>query len=220
MTTVTLHLGDCLEYMRTMQDKSVDFCFTDPPYNVKKNYGEYKDDLPESDYLSWIEKIIDEIKRVSVKSCIYVPQKYIRRYWWMLGDDFRQIVLTYSPEGAIRWGFVNQFSSLLTNAYPIGRVKNVWHNCQIPGLGWFFREDNFEHPGYTSEDITTRAINGFTRQGETVFDPFSGTGTTGKICVLSDRNFIGVEQESRWYAIAQRRIRDAQAQPNLFEAQP
>ena len=32
--TVELHLGDCLEVMRSMPDKSVDFCFADPPYEL------------------------------------------------------------------------------------------------------------------------------------------------------------------------------------------
>ena len=39
--TYTLHLGDCLEYMKTMPDKSVDAVITDPPYGiaVKTNYA-------------------------------------------------------------------------------------------------------------------------------------------------------------------------------------
>ena len=214
--TSQLYLGDCLDIMRTMPDKSVDFVFTDPPYNVRKDYGTYKDNLSDADYLAWSTTIIGEIKRVARAACIFVPQKYIRFWWYLLGDDYRQIVLSYSPEGAIRWGFINQFSSLLTNAKPIGRVKNVWHNCQMPGLGYFFRENNYGHPGYTSEDITSRVIASFTNEGDTILDPFMGSGITGVACAKTGRNFIGIEIDPGYFEIAQRRIHDAEQQPLLF----
>ncbi len=217
MSSVKLYLGDCIEVMKSIPSGSVDFCFTDPPYNVGKNYGEYKDNLPEAEYVTWIKSVLSEIKRVARKVCIFVPQKWTRLFWWELGDDYHQIILTYSPEGAIRWGFVNQHSSLLTNATPLQRTKNVWHNCQMAGLGWFFKENNFGHPGYTSEDITGRVIASFTLPGQTVLDPFSGTGTTAVMCIRMNRNFIGCEKEKHWYLLAKSRIKQAQAQLSLFE---
>ncbi len=219
MAEVKLFLGDCLEIMQTMPDKSVDFCFTDPPYNVGKDYGTYKDNLPDDKYLEWIGEIIFQIKRIARAACFFVPQKYFLQYWSMLGPGYKQIILSYSPEGAIRYGYVNQFSSLLCDARPTGYVKNVWHNCQMTGLGWFFRENTFGHPGYTSEDVTRRVINAFTRPGETVFDPFSGTGTTLSVCQETERNAIGIELDREWYLLSQRRIKEAQMQPTLFETE-
>ena len=40
---VELHLGDCLEVMRSMPDKSVDAVITDPPYGLNINYSSYID---------------------------------------------------------------------------------------------------------------------------------------------------------------------------------
>jgi DNA modification methylase len=54
-------------------------------------------------------------------------------------------------------------------------------------------------------------------QGATILDPFMGSGTTGVACVKTGRNFIGVEIDPTYYAIAERRIHDAQQQPPLFE---
>ena len=133
----------------------------------------------------------------------------------MLGPDYRQIILSYSPEGAFRFGFVNQFSSILTNAKPVIKTKNVWHNTQMPGLGYFFKENNFDHPGYTSQDITGRVIKSFTVPGQTIIDIFSGTGTTAVDCVKYERNFIGCEQEEKWYQLSLERIHDAQQQMRL-----
>ena len=65
MSNIELHNMDCLEFMRTMPDKSVDLAFVDPPYNVGKDYGDYKDNLSGEDYFSWCETWIAELKRVS-----------------------------------------------------------------------------------------------------------------------------------------------------------
>jgi DNA modification methylase len=58
----------------------------------------------------------------------------------------------------------------------------------------------------------------FTDAGDIVLDPFMGSGTTGVACVRTGRSFIGIEIDPTYYAIAQRRIAEAQAQPSLLDA--
>jgi DNA modification methylase len=53
--------------------------------------------------------------------------------------------------------------------------------------------------------------------GETVLDPFMGSGTTGVACVKTGRNFIGIEIDPTYFAIAEKRIADAQLQMPLFD---
>lgn len=48
-----------------------------------------------------------------------------------------------------------------------------------------------------------------------MLDPFLGSGTTGKMAVLLNRHFIGIEIAQEYLDIAERRIADAQAQPTL-----
>ncbi|MFA7254041.1 MAG: DNA methyltransferase [Patescibacteria group bacterium] len=214
--TTQLIFGDCTSELQKIPDNSIDFCWTDPPYNVGKDYGNYKDNVSDAQYLDWCTKWINQLKRITNNNiAVYVPTKYILEYWNMLGSDYRQIILSYSPEGAFRFGFVNQFSSILTNAKPVIKTKNVWHNTQMPGLGYFFKENNFDHPGYTSQDITGRVIKSFTGPGQSVIDPFCGTGTTGVECVKYERSFTGIEQEQKWFDLAERRIHDAQQQMRL-----
>lgn len=55
------------------------------------------------------------------------------------------------------------------------------------------------------------------RVGETVFDPFMGSGTTGVACALLGRRFVGCEIEPRYFDEACRRIEAAYRQPRLFE---
>jgi len=199
--------GDCLEVMRGMPNRSVDFSWFDPPYNVGKKYGIWNDKLPDEVYLEYVSEWVKEVKRISGNHCaIYIPTKYKLKWWSILGDDYREIILSYSPSGAIRYGFSNQFSTILCNVKPIQYTKNVWHNCQMSALGWFFKENNFGHPGYTSEDITKRVLSAFTKSGQIILDPFLGSGTTAVACKELGRKYIGIEISPEYCEIARRRI--------------
>jgi site-specific DNA-methyltransferase (adenine-specific) len=44
--------GDCLELLKQMPDNSVDITFADPPFNLKKGYNSYKDNLKLQEYLN------------------------------------------------------------------------------------------------------------------------------------------------------------------------
>jgi site-specific DNA-methyltransferase (adenine-specific) len=57
--------GDCLELFKTIPDNSIDMCFADPPFNLKKKYTSYKDNLELQEYLNWCEKWIAEMVRVT-----------------------------------------------------------------------------------------------------------------------------------------------------------
>ena len=200
--------GDCLEVMKKMPDNSVNLIWTDPPYNVGKNYKKSNDNLKDKEYLNWMKEVILELKRVSNNQiAMMVPHKYYLDIWKLLGKDYRQIILSYSPEGAIRFSFVNQFTGILTNIKPVRYCKNVWHNCQMPGLGWFFREENYGHPGYTSEDITSRVINNFSKEKDLILDPFMGTGTTAVMAKKLGRNYLGIELNPEYIKIAEDRLR-------------
>jgi len=53
-------------------------------------------------------------------------------------------------------------------------------------------------------------------QGGTVLDPFTGSGTTGMVCMREGRQFTGIELNPEYFEIAQRRIVEASAQKSLF----
>lgn len=216
MSDVKLYLGDCLEIMRTMQDKSVDFGFVDPPYNVGKDYGTYKDNLYENDYFDWCIEWLSELKRICKTFAVYPPKKHLLWFWNQI-PDHHQIICAWSPEGAIRNNFIHQYVPLLVPNKPIKRIKDHWWNVQVSGMGYFYKEEKFNHPGQTSLDITGRVIDSFTVSGETILDCFMGVGTSGYWSVKHERNFIGIEIDPTYYAIAEKRIKDAQAQPLLFE---
>lgn len=66
-----------------------------------------------------------------------------------------------------------------------------------------------EHPCQFPVAIPSRLIRALTNENDRVLDPFMGSGTTGVAAVLTKRNFIGIELNSDYVAIAKERIKQA-----------
>jgi len=74
-----VHLGDCIEIMKTLPDKSVDLIFADPPFNIGIKYDVYNDNIPYEDYYNWSKSWIKEAYRLLKNNgTIYVA----------IGDEF------------------------------------------------------------------------------------------------------------------------------------
>ena len=62
------------------------------------------------------------------------------------------------------------------------------------------------HPTQKPVALMEYLIRTYTQEGETVLDNCMGSGTTGVACVNTNRNFIGIEQDAKYFAIAEQRI--------------
>ncbi|MGI8556205.1 MAG: DNA-methyltransferase [Pyrinomonadaceae bacterium] len=94
--------GDCLELFKAIPDESIDVTFADPPFNLKKKYTGTKDSLALQDYLSWCEKWIAEMVRVTKPSgSIFVHNipKWLTYYAGFLNDqaDFKHWISWDAP---------------------------------------------------------------------------------------------------------------------------
>ena len=78
-----------------------------------------------------------------------------------------------------------------------GRRFNVWK---------YPRSTFREHPATFPEQLANDHILSWSNEGDTVFDPFTGSGTTGKMAKLTGRNFIGCEIDKEYFDIATKRI--------------
>lgn len=72
------------------------------------------------------------------------------------------------------------------------------------------------HPTQKPVELMSQLIAASTKEGDTVLDPFMGSGTTAIACIREKRNFIGFELNKEYYDKACKRIRLEQAQPVLF----
>jgi site-specific DNA-methyltransferase (adenine-specific) len=77
------------------------------------------------------------------------------------------------------------------------------------------KNDATKHPTQKPIDLCAYLIETYSKPGDTILDPFMGSGTTGVACVMTNRNFIGIEIDPGYYEIAKKRIAVAQMQPNL-----
>jgi site-specific DNA-methyltransferase (adenine-specific) len=73
------------------------------------------------------------------------------------------------------------------------------------------------HPSEKPLDLYQYLVLTYTNPGDTVLDLAMGSGTTGEACVRLGRNFVGIERDLTYFEIAEKRIREAEAQPALFQ---
>jgi DNA modification methylase len=83
-----------------------------------------------------------------------------------------------------------------------GVRTNVW---EYP-VGFADCSDKTDHPAPFPEPLARDHILSWSNEGDTVLDPMMGSGTTGKMAVLNNRNFIGIEIAAEYFQIAERRI--------------
>jgi DNA modification methylase len=73
------------------------------------------------------------------------------------------------------------------------------------------------HPAPFPEQLAEDHIISWSNEGDIVFDPFMGSGTTGKMALLNGRNFIGMELDDGYFEIAKERIQKALAEKAVCE---
>ena len=81
-----------------------------------------------------------------------------------------------------------------------GQRFNVW---DMPAQK--SRKDT-RHPAPFPEPLARDHILSWSNPGDVVLDPFLGSGTTGKMAVLTGRDFIGIEREAKYFEIARERL--------------
>ena len=93
----------------------------------------------------------------------------------------------------------------------IGMRFNIWN---IPPVR---NSDEYTgHPAQFPEQLARDHVLSWSNEGDTVLDPFMGSGTTGVVCKQTNRNFIGIEISKEYFDIAEKRINSAGRKENLF----
>jgi DNA modification methylase len=213
-----LYNGDCLEIMRDMPDGCVDAVITDPPYGLDYRYNSY-DDTREN-LIELIAEFVPSSLRIANRVCIlpgvtqvflYPEPDWIMSICWNTTGSFGKFgysqwmpLLVYGEDLA---GFGNVNGITKTDTLKINGGG---------GVGFMRDGEKESHPCPKPVNIMKWITERLTNPGDTILDPFMGSGTTGVACHLTGRNFIGIEIDPDYFAIAEKRIREAQAQPLLF----
>lgn len=197
---------NALDFLKSLADKSVNVVFSDPPYNVGKVYGKYKDNLPQDVYELWMKDIVEESMRVSVRGVIFYVSYELTKFFWNIIPNSNLIPVHKKAAGVCKKNLAIQYHSIITNVAPTKRTRNLWDDVRLPGEGYFFKEPRYDNPGMTGLALTEKIIDCFTFPNDTVLDPFSGCGTTWVACSKLGREFIGSEQNLDYIKVAEHRI--------------
>jgi site-specific DNA-methyltransferase (adenine-specific) len=220
-----LMLGDCLERIKGIPNNSIDLVVTSPPYD---NLRSYKDSL------NWnfeiFQIVANELKRVLKKGGVIV---------WVVGDETKNFCESLSSfKQAIYFVDKCGLNLLDTMIYAKNGGPSPYPGLMryAPWFEYMFVFTKGKPSTYNPiKDVLTKSGGGkansgntarkkdgtiiktgsyitnisWSNEGDTVLDPFMGSGTTGKQAKLLKRNFIGIECVEEYFKIANQRIEDA-----------
>lgn len=196
MSDVTLHLGDCLDILPTLAAGSVDAVVTDPPYGLDFGKGGWDGHIP--DWLGLARAVAPIVVFTTAPTTLW---DYPRPDW--LACWYRTAAQSRTAQG----GF-NHWTPVPVYGNCKFKVDTYYTN----GMTTAHDNRGIDHPSPKDVKMVCWMIENATKDGDTVLDPFMGSGTTGVACMKLGRNFIGIERDPGYFAIAQRRIAAAQAQ--------
>ena len=222
MSDITLIHGDCLQVLKDIPDNSVDAVITDPPYGIDFNYNKH-DDTPDG-YGDWLWSILELAeKKCKPGSPLFVWQampniksfsRWFPRDWRIFAAcknfvQMRKVSMQYSFDPVVVWWTDGE-------QWSEGTLSRDWHIGNTSPSSHTGLNDVKGHPCPRPLNQVTHIVNQWVRPGGITLDPFMGSGTTLVACHLTGRNGIGIEIDEKYFAIAQRRIKDALQQPGLF----
>ena len=187
---------------------------------ISTKYKDFDDNLPMNDYHNFNKEVVTELLRVSPlvfynvqfltgnKSALFkligeFSEQLKEVVIWdkvnaqpviqelVLNSQF-EVILVFDRENAI----VRQFTG---GNFDRGILSNLWSIKRG-------RKQHKDHGAVFPLELAEKVITNFTWSGQTVLDPFMGTGTTGVACKAHDRNFIGIEMDEDYYRYADERI--------------
>jgi site-specific DNA-methyltransferase (adenine-specific)/modification methylase len=226
-----IYCGDCLELMKQMDTDSVDLTITSPPYNVGNNnmteakYGEKsKDQMSEEQYYQFLSKGIDEMVRITKNYVFFNIQmlsfnkKILLQIMGEKRDFIKEVIIWNKKQvaPAIEPGVMNSKFEFILVFSKNNPEKRKFDIC-------YFKQGNFNnvlegknagqndyantHKATFPEYLPGVLINNFSKEGEIIFDPFVGTGTTTFSANKNHRAFIGIDISAEYCDIANQRLR-------------
>lgn len=230
--------GDCLEGMDKLiaEGVKVDAIITDPPFNIVEKIGSnihlfrqgaksentaFKEGSMNFDVgfdqLAWLQRIPKILKKGG--------NLIIFNDWENMGDISKELrALKIKVKSLNHWQknnpcpaewrrrFVSGREYFLhctkggNNTFNTGKLHN---GCFTYPLTKQSEKSFGKHPNQKPVNLLTEMVEILTNAGQTVLDPFMGSGTTGVVAKNLGRDFIGIELDKDYYNIACKRIEEA-----------
>ena len=237
--------GDCLEIMAQIPDGSVDMVLCDLPYGTTacKWDSVIPFDALWAEYRRVAKKnsaIVLTASQPFTTALVASNMREFRYAWVWEKSRFANQMLAkkqplkihedivvfskephfYYPQGLIECNKITKQGEKITDNNGGGSRKTEYlqtHTNYPRSILRFASEGNTIHPTQKPVALMEYLIRTYTNEGETVLDNCMGSGTTGVACVNTGRNFIGIEQDDKYFAIAKQRISDAYPIPEWMK---
>lgn len=227
MSNIDLILGDCIDIIKNIPNNTVDLIVTDPPYLMPNTRAGSKSELARS-----IQKMNDEIKQNNLTSGydMQVLDEFVRVlkkiniYIWSNNKQIPMYFDFFVKKHKCAYDIIIWNKS---NATPLYNNKYLTDKeyCLYFRKGGYCQPEDYQkaktvyyqpinakdkklynHPTIKPLNIITTLIENSSKEGDLILDPFMGSGTTGEACQNLNRDFIGIEIESKYYDIARKRL--------------
>jgi len=235
--------GSAVDVMKEIPNGSVDLVITSPPYNLKNStgngmkdgrggkwanaalkngYSHHNDSMPHNEYVKWQRDCLTEMMRIIPEDgAIFYNHKW--RVQGGLLQDRQDIVSAFPVRQIIIWrrkgGFnfnAGYFLPTYEVIYLISKPKfKLISKANAHGDVWeFTQEMNNEHPAAFPVSLIDRIVSA--TDAEIILDPFMGSGTTAISAINFKRDYIGIDISPEYCEMAQKRIKQYQAQARLL----
>jgi DNA modification methylase len=199
--------ADCLKAMPMLLDRSIDFILTDPPYITRYKSRDGRT-VPNDDNDAWLQPAFGEMYRVLAKDSFCVSF-----YGWPRADRFMQ---AYRAAGFRVVGHL-MFPKTYASSTRFLRYQHESAHLLAKGnpsqpqapigdvIPWEYTGNKL-HPTQKPLAVLSPLIQAFSQLGDTVLDPFAGSGSSLLAAKMLSRSYIGIELDVRYHAIARRRL--------------
>jgi site-specific DNA-methyltransferase (adenine-specific)/modification methylase len=234
-----IYHADAFEEIKKIEDQSVDLILTDPPYNlgqystgnIKMSWRkDFNNDIAHWDKTSFVPSDwVMEFKRIlSSKGNIFAFTSYNLLGKWHEAfdpefDTFQFVVWhkTNPPPKIYRSSFLNSCELIICcwnkgHTWNFLSQKDMHNFIESPiCMGEERLKGKYSHPTQKPIKVLSHFINIASNEGDTVFDPFMGVGSTGVASIKLNRKFIGFEIEENYYEAAANRLLEAGSRFNF-----
>jgi len=235
MNKLEIVTGDALVEMARLPTGTFDLVVADPPYNLGKEYGNNNDCWTHDQYLEFSKAWLRQARRLMKPwGTIYVFMgfRFISYLYDImerqLGMHFHNWICWHYTQGMGRTkGFSPRHEDILmfakgtTIKFNLDQVRvpqkyfrdrNNMRGAN-PGDVWQFshvhycNENRQKHPTQKPEGLIERMVLASSDEGDSVLDPFCGSGTTLRVCQQLRRNCVGIEMNPEYAEMAQERLK-------------
>lgn len=210
---MNIQLGNCLELITEIPDASVDAIICDAPYFMGMTHNGQKGQFSDLVALApFYRQLFREFDRVcKPRRCVYFFTDW--RGYAFYYPIFDSVL---GARNALVWDkrhgpgpyFTLHHEMILFHCEK-GRFMKACNVIRdIPAFGNGAKKTDGEkvHPTQKPVALIEKLITDSTQPGDTVLDPMMGSGTTGVACKRTGRNFIGFENQEKYFDIATKRI--------------